>query len=208
MSESTPKRMSVRAYNWTNTGPANGNSGKRLADVVTDVIKQRKQIKTICDLGCGNGYLAGRLAMSGYAVVGIDASETGITLAQEAYPAARFLTGIIDRGLQARTGLEKFDLVVSSDVIEHLYRPSDLFEAAIPLLKPDGELLVTTPYHGYLKNLALGVSGKMDAHFGSLTDGGHIKFFSKQTLSRLFQLHGFSHVTFTFYGRAPGCGRT
>jgi 2-polyprenyl-6-hydroxyphenyl methylase/3-demethylubiquinone-9 3-methyltransferase len=44
---------------------------------------------------------------------------------------------------------------------------------------------LSTPYHGYLKNLALAVSGKMDSHFGALWYGGHVKFFSIKTLQKL-----------------------
>ncbi len=101
------------------------------------------------------------------------------------------------------TDLGKFDLVVSSDVIEHLYRPSDLIEVARSLLHPQGRLLIGTPYHGYLKNLALSLTGKMDSHFPVLSDGGHIKFFSVETLSQLLKGHGFSELEFTYYGRTP-----
>jgi 2-polyprenyl-3-methyl-5-hydroxy-6-metoxy-1,4-benzoquinol methylase len=195
--------MSVRAYDWSVTGPANGESGSGLADLIIDIIRKRENINSICDLGSGNGYLAGRLAMMGYNVLGIDASETGISLAQKTYPQATFIKGIIESGLSQTIGVGKFDLVVSSDVIEHLYRPSDLFEAAMPLLKRAGGLIVTTPYHGYLKNLALSITGKMDNHFGVLTDGGHIKFFSVETLSHLFEMYGFTDLQFSFYGRAP-----
>jgi hypothetical protein len=38
-------------------------------------------------------------------------------------------------------------------------------------------LIITTPYHGYLKNIALSVSVKFDHHVNPLWDGGHIKFF-------------------------------
>jgi 2-polyprenyl-6-hydroxyphenyl methylase/3-demethylubiquinone-9 3-methyltransferase len=36
---------------------------------------------------------------------------------------------------------------------------------------------VTTPYHGYVKNLALAVTGQLDRHWQPWRDGGHIKFF-------------------------------
>ena len=94
-------------------------------------------------------------------------------------------------------------MVITSDVIEHLYRPADLLEAAASLLKPAGHIVVTTPYHGYLKNLALSITGKMDWHFSALDDGGHIKFFSVKTLSELLLRHGFCDLRFSFYGRAP-----
>src|SRR5687767_1358104 len=76
-------------------------------------------------------------------------------------------------------------------------------EAARSLLKPQGHILIGTPYHGYLKNLVLAATGKMDGHFSALHDGGHIKFFSVKTLSTLMRAHGFEDLSFTFYGRAP-----
>src|SRR5258706_2360977 len=95
----------------------------------------------------------------------------------------------IDGSLGQRQGLNEFGVIVSSDVIEHLYRPADLIEAAGSMLKPNGYLVIGAPYHGYLKNVVLSVTGKMDAHFSSLHDGGLNKFFTVQTLSELFTRH-------------------
>ena len=159
-------------------------------------------VRSICDLGCGNGHIAGRLALLGYDVTGIDASHSGIRIAQQTYPEVKFVEAMIDSDPQHATR-QSFDLVISSDVIEHLYRPSDLLEAAFSLLKPGGQLLLGTPYHGYLKNLALALTGRMDSHFSSLHDGGHIKFFSVKTLSQLLTTNSFEDLNFTYYGRAP-----
>jgi 2-polyprenyl-6-hydroxyphenyl methylase/3-demethylubiquinone-9 3-methyltransferase len=63
--------------------------------------------------------------------------------------------------------------------------------------------VLSTPYHGYLKNLALAVSGKMDAHFTALWDHGHIKFWSRATLATLLREAGFSRVEFLRVGRIP-----
>src|SRR5262249_9994144 len=156
-------------------------------------------VRSICDLGCGNGHISGRLATLGYKVTGVDASASGIKIAKRTFPEVEFVDALIDRDLN----VGQFDLVISSDVIEHLYRPSDLLEASISQLKPGGHVLLGTPYHGYLKNLVLAATGKMDAHFSALHDGGHIKFFSVDTLSRLVRAHGFEDLQFTFYGRAP-----
>lgn len=163
-------------------------------------MKKLDGVRSICDLGCGNGHIAGRLASLGYEVTGIDASQSGIRIAQHAYPEVNFVEALINRELP---GFQPFDLVISSDVIEHLYRPSDLLEAAFALAKPGGHLLLGTPYHGYLKNLAIAVTGRMDSHFSALHDGGHIKFFSVKTLSQLLTTHSFENLSFTYYGRAP-----
>ena len=199
MSESA---SSYNEFRWTGVGPGNGASGEGLARTFIDLVENLENVDSICDLGCGNGYMTGRLAELGYDIIGIDASETGLEIARQVYPNARFHQSVID-GTLGEAGLGKFDLVVSSDVIEHLYRPSDLVKDASSLLKANGQLLIGTPYHGYLKNLALSISGKMDSHFTALDEAGHIKFFSVNTLSRLLQNYGFSDLKFSFYGRAP-----
>ena len=186
-------------FEWHAEGAGNGDSGEKLTAVFVELVKKLEGVGSICDLGCGNGHITGRLAKLGFRVVGVDASSSGIAVARRAYQGVEFVEALIDRQLS----LGQFDLVVSSDVIEHMYRPSDLLEAASALLKPGGQILLGTPYHGYLKNLVLAASGKMDAHFSVLHDGGHIKFFSVKTLSYLMTNYGFTDLSFTFYGRAP-----
>src|ERR1044072_2744394 len=186
-------------FEWHAESAGNGESGEKLTRVFVELIKKLDGVRSICDLGCGNGHISGRLAALGYNVTGVDASASGIQIAQRAYPCVEFVQALIDRDLS----LGQFDLVISSDVIEHLYRPSDLLEATGSLVKPGGQVLLGTPYHGYLKNLMLAATGRMEAHFSALHDGGHIKFFSVNTLSKLMRAHGFDDLRFTFYGRAP-----
>ncbi len=71
------------------------------------------------------------------------------------------------------------------------------------LLKPGGIPILSTPYHGYLKNLALAISGKMDQHFTALWEGGHIKFFSIATLSTLLRKEGLKVLELYRVGRVP-----
>jgi len=132
-------------FEWQAEAAGNGESGEKLTEVFVTLVKQLDGVRTICDLGCGNGHIAGRLAAHGYEVTGIDASRSGLSIAKRAYPNVHFIEGLITDDL-AQLQLQTFDLVVSSDVIEHLYRPSDLLEAAFSLLKPQGHLLIGTPY--------------------------------------------------------------
>lgn len=192
-----------REFQWNVPEAGNGESGVGLTAAFVRLVASLENVKRVCDLGCGNGFMAARLAELGHDVVGVDASESGIAIARANFPQPAFVQAVIDSALRERAGLGEFDLVVSSDVIEHLYRPADLIEAADALLGPNGQLLIGTPYHGYLKNVVLSVSGKMDTHFEVLHDGGHIKFFSKETLSRLLKSYGFTRLDFSYYGRAP-----
>jgi 2-polyprenyl-6-hydroxyphenyl methylase/3-demethylubiquinone-9 3-methyltransferase len=70
-------------------------------------------------------------------------------------------------------------------------------------LPADGYLIVSTPYHGYLKNLALSLFGAWDGHHTALWHGGHIKFWSRRSLTTLLAQNGFEVVTFTGVGRLP-----
>lgn len=93
--------------------------------------------------------------------------------------------------------------MVSTEVVEHLYQPRRLVQNAFRLLRPSGYFIVSTPYHGYVKNLALALSGKLDSHFTALWDGGHIKFWSRETLSAMLIEEGFTELRFLGAGRVP-----
>jgi 2-polyprenyl-3-methyl-5-hydroxy-6-metoxy-1,4-benzoquinol methylase len=156
----------------------------------------------ILDLGCGNGSLSNVLAKKGYEVVGIEESEQGFTIASKNFSNCHFIQASI-YDLPYATLQNSFDVVVAVEVIEHLFYPRELARAAKNCLKPNGRLILTTPYHGYFKNIALAVSDKMDHHFHALWDGGHIKFFSVKTLSTLLETESYTDINFKFAGRFP-----
>jgi 2-polyprenyl-3-methyl-5-hydroxy-6-metoxy-1,4-benzoquinol methylase len=158
--------------------------------------------KTLLDIGCGNGALAASLAARGADVVGIDVSESGIGLARQNHPASQWLVMSAYDDLRSRLGRE-FDFVVGLEVIEHLFDPRLFLRRTFQALKPGGLLVLSTPYHGYLKNVALALSGHLDAHFTVLWDGGHIKFFSWPALRTLLEEAGFIDLRFRGAGRIP-----
>ena len=186
----------------------NGAVGRGVAAVVLGAIARQPGVTTICDLGCGNGYLAGELGKRGFTVLGIDASDTFLEFARRQHGSDRvsFMTGLIGRELADKLGATHppFDLVVSSDVIEHVYNPLEFLKTAHALLRPGGVAVVGTPYHGYLKNVAISLTGRWDAHHHVHWHGGHIKFFSAASLSRLMVEAGFTTPRFEYYGRFPG----
>ena len=157
----------------------------------------------ILDIGCGNGAVARTLLVEGYDVWGVDASESGIRLANEASPGRFFVLDAALESLPAELSDIQFEVVISTEVIEHIYDPRAFLAFARSILPEGGELIVSTPYHGYAKNLALAISGRMDDHFTVLWDGGHIKFFSRKTLEAMLLEQGFSDIEFLGAGRFP-----
>lgn len=161
----------------------------------------------ILDAGSGGGYIVNELYREGYVDIrGFDASESGIRVARESFPE------ISDR-FEVHDGYEEklpdsfiqsgYDLVLSVEVIEHLYDPRRYIKNTALWLKKGGVLIITAPYHGYLKNLTIALMGGFDRHFDSLKDGGHIKFWSKGTLYKLLGEAGITPVGFRGSGRLP-----
>jgi len=158
----------------------------------------------VLDIGCGNGYVASKLAATGNSVTGIDVSSDGIEIARRSFPNVSYsVCSIYDERLADNVETQ-VDCVVSLEVVEHLFYPRKLFEQSHRVLVNGGSLLVSTPYHGYLKNFALSVTNGWDRHFGVDWDGGHIKFFSKRTLAQFASNAGFGNIRFFLVGRFPG----
>ena len=157
----------------------------------------------VLDVGCGNGVTCGEFLRRGCKVVGIDLSSQGIAIAKETYPTARFEILPADGNLLTNLNEEPFDLVVSTEVVEHLYAPRQYAQGCCDALKAGGRFICTTPYHGYLKNLAISIAGKWDSHANPLFDGGHIKLWSHCTLSQLLREAGFINLRFRGAGRLP-----
>lgn len=99
-------------------------------------------------------------------------------------------------------------MVISLEVVEHVYSPRDYARTLVSLLEPGGTAIVSTPYHGYFKNLAMAVTGKMDTHFTALWDHGHIKFWSIHTLSQLLTEAGLNDIQFFRVGRIPALAKS
>jgi len=172
-----------------------------LKDPILNLLKS-VGTKRVLDIGCGNGTLDKYLIEGGIEIVGVEPGDDGIKNARKLLPGTIFFQlGVYDDPL--RITEDGFDAVLSTEVIEHLYQPRKLIEFAKAKLKPGGYLLLTTPYHGYIKNMMLSVFNKWDYHHAPWWDGGHIKFWSKASLTALVEEQDFKVVKFVGIGRAP-----
>lgn len=187
-------------YRWERAGE-HGNHAY-LWPSVRRILSPRPSLK-ILDAGCGNGFITARLAAMGYDVLGLDASPSGIALARAEYPNVRFeLFSVYDK-LDALAPPGGWDLIVSLEVIEHLFAPREFLENMRRYLNPAGSLLLSTPYHGYAKNLALSIVNGWDRHHTVDWDCGHIKFFSAASLGKILARAGFEMSQLHYSGRVP-----
>ncbi len=98
----------------------------------------------VLDVGCGNGAACGEFIRRGCKVVGIDLSKQGITWARSAHPCGQFEILAADELILDRLQESPFDLVISTEVVEHLYAPREWAKGCFRALKPGGRLICTT----------------------------------------------------------------
>lgn len=169
---------------------------------ILDVVKSVPDNGSILDIGCGNGAILGEIRTRGtWRLYGIEISQSGAEIAR----SQGFDVRVADatNNLVELFGPNTFDLIISVEVIEHVYDTFGLLKQVHSILRPNGMLLLTTPYHGYLKNLVIALTGKCNSHYNPLWACGHIKFWSKQTLSAALEQSGYFNISFEGAGRIP-----
>lgn len=157
---------------------------------------------SVLDVGCGNGtQLALPLMRDGFQLTGVDPDERSIEHARRLSakaPNAEFVCGSVVDGLAST---ELFDVVILSEVLEHMTEPAALLEASERRMSPNGVLIVTVP-NGYGEFeldsrmfSALRLQRVVDAlarnkrEVIAATDNhecGHVQSFTRRRLFRLF----------------------
>lgn len=195
----------ISGYRW-NSASLTPSHNFLLPALIEEVSKLAPASRRVFELGCGNGSVASELARLGWDVTGVDPSTEGIAQANTMYPNLKLAEGSAYDDLASVYG--QFPLVTSLEVVEHVYAPRKYAATLFSLVQPGGTAIVSTPYHGYWKNLAMAVTGKLDAHFTALWDHGHIKFWSIKTLGELLREAGFVDLRFERVGRIPVLGKS
>ena len=137
------------------------------------------------DLGCGDGRLGAELRAG--ELVAADVSREAIGRAGKRLPEARTVLLEPDEPLPFDDA--SFDLVLCAETIEHVRDVQLLLSEARRVLRPGGELAVTTPAHGRRTGLSLLVRG-FERSFDPLSP--HVRFFSKDSLGALLGETGFA----------------
>lgn len=205
----TIESASPADYGWSEATPEHSHA--YLDEVVLSALNEAvpADVSTpasvrVFDSGCGNGALLLELKKRGYGVAGCELSRAGVEIARRSLGDGVRIENLSVYDDLATTFGSSWDAVISTEVIEHLYSPRVFVQRARELLDVGGTLVLSTPYHGYLKNLALALSGSFDKHFTALWEGGHIKFWSYATLKALLAENGFGEFRFRGAGRLPG----
>jgi len=177
----------------------------------------------VLDVGCGNGIISLNVGTLGVQVLALDVSEKAISIAQSKNKFKNVCFQVLPaEGLSAIK--EKFDVVICSEVLEHLTDPSGLLSELHGRLSENGILIVTVPngfgprellvtrpmifirdhlswFLGFVLSIKkiFGYSGTTVQSAADNLD--HIQFFTKGALRRMaktnnYNITGFRHSNF------------
>jgi len=114
---------------------------KRMEVVYSDLLNNDLKNKKLLDAGCGTGWFSKRACELEAEVTSLDLGENLLNEVAKKCDSRRVQGSILELPFNDN----EFDIVVSSEVIEHIPRPLDAIDEFFRVLKPDGILVLTTP---------------------------------------------------------------
>lgn len=172
----------------------------------------------VLDVGCGDGTMAERVSGTrpNARVVGLDWSATALASARRR-GVVGVRASVDDAGLPFRSGA--FDVVVFSEVIEHLVDPDLALAEVRRVLVSGGTLLLSTPNLAAWFNRLLLLVGIQPVFSEVSSLGvfgrpghqvvGHLRLFTSRALREVLAAHGFVDVALAgaTYHDVPRAGR-
>lgn len=99
----------------------------------------------VLDLGCGSGYGAARIGEEAKRVEGVDVDAEAVAFAQRRYSRENVSFSQIKAGESLPFSDASFDVVLSFQVIEHVWDDGNYLKEAHRVLRPGGVMVVVTP---------------------------------------------------------------
>ncbi len=139
--------------------------------LLLDEMEKYRENNTLLDVGCGKGWFLLEARKRGWDVFGTEFSDEAIKICRT--------NGIkMEKGDLSNLSFEKvkFDIVFSSEVIEHVNNPILQFQHMYSILRPGGLLYLTTPnFNCYLRYL-------YKANYNIIEYPEHLCYYTKSTM--------------------------
>ncbi len=147
----------------------------RISELFPTDVKDQK----ILDIGCSDGSFGSNLTKQGANVYGVDISPLAAKLAKKKLED----TFVVDVNNQKLPFSAKyFDLIIASEVIEHLFDPKFFLSEVNRVLKDNGSFIITTPNFLYWGNRIKFFLGKFKYEKSGVFDESHIHFYTYTSL--------------------------
>lgn len=171
-----------------------------LLDHVAKATERIGHIPRVLDIGCGEGHFAAVLLRAGAEVVAVDVAAEPLSRARSRHPSLDLR--LVESEAPLPFEDTSFDVVWAGETIEHVADTAQWLSELRRVLRSGGLLLITTPDHGPLSRLWIGLSRTaFQARFDPRTD--HLRFYTRQLLAELLADFGFADVAVKNAGGLP-----
>ena len=143
--------------------------------------------KRVLDIGAGPGSIARVLTEKcNCCVTAVEIEDAAISLLTPVCEQVHRLDLNDESWPQRLAAVDRFDVVIAADVLEHLYDPWATLERMTGLIKEDGYLVVSLPHVSYAGMLASLLDNDFEYRVSGLLDRTHIRFFGIRNMQVLF----------------------
>jgi len=173
-------------------------------EYITEKIKQHFKIKDnnsnflkgldILDIGCGGGLISEPMARLGGTVTGIDASEKNIKVAKLHSQANKLKINYLNKSPEQLNNVEKFDVILNLEVVEHVDNVSLYIESCYKLLKKDGLMFTATLNRSLISYLKAIIGAEYILRWLPIGTHDWNKFLKPEELEKILQNNKFVTV--------------
>lgn len=154
-----------------------------------DEFEQHRKTGKILDLGCGYGFFLEVAKERGWEVYGAEIAEDAVKICRE--KGVKMFSG---RASKCDFPEASFDVIVAIEVIEHLEDPKPFLSKSYELLRSGGLMYTTTPnFNSYLRY-------RLKGEYDVIEYPNHLLYFTRKTLRKLYNQHGFKTQKLTSTG--------
>ena len=173
-------------------------------EYIREKIKQHFKIKhnnsnflkglSILDIGCGGGLISEPMARLGGTVTGIDASEKNIKVAKLHSQANKLKINYLNKSPEQLNNVEKFDVILNLEVVEHVDNVGLYIESCYKLLKKDGLMFTATLNRSLISYLKAIIGAEYILRWLPIGTHDWNKFLKPEELDKILQNNKFVTV--------------
>jgi ubiquinone biosynthesis O-methyltransferase len=174
---------------------------KRVRIVFDELLPGSLSGKTVLDCGCGTGWFSQRAEQRGARVVSLD---VGVNLLKQAAKKSASAK-VAGTAIQLCFHDGAFDIVVTSEMLEHTPDPKTAFRELARVLKPGGILVLTTPNRVWHWSVVVANALRLRPYAGheNWVRWSDLRRWSEENGLRISVLRGFHIIPFQWSALHP-----
>jgi len=141
--------------------------------------------RAVLDVGCGSGALSEMIKRRGYEVWGIEENQEAAARAARRIDRVMQVNLLHHGAVRAAIGERRFDCLLFSDVLEHLYDPYTVLREYLHYLKDGGRVVISVPNALVWTNRLSFFFGRLEYQDTGVMDRTHIRWFTFRSAKRL-----------------------